>query len=82
MSLSEAIGSLGVAILLAAFVLNLLGVLDRRSRRYQALNGVGAGLACWAAWRIGFVPFVVLEGVWSLVALGALLRTSPRATAC
>ena len=50
MSWSDAIGSIGVALLLLAFALNLLGALDRHAKTYQALNVVGAGLACAAAW--------------------------------
>ncbi len=74
MSVADALGSLGVALLLIAFALNLSGVLDRRSRSYHSLNGVGAGLACYASWLIGFFPFVVLEGVWAAVAVAALIR--------
>ena len=74
MTFAEAVGSLGVALLLVAFVLNLRSILDRRSRLYQGMNTLGAGLACWASWLIGFLPFVVLEGVWCLVAVAALVR--------
>ena len=77
MSASDAVGSLGVAILLLAFGLNLAGRLANIDRRYQALNAVGAALACWASWRIEFWPFVVLEATWFAVAVAALLR--PRA---
>ena len=76
MTIAEWLGSLGVALLLIAFGLNLFGWLSRASRRYQGLNVLGAGLACYASWRIDFMPFVVLEGVWALVALTALLRPS------
>jgi len=54
--------------------LNLRGVLSHADRRYHAMNAVGAGLACFASWRIGYWPFVVLEGAWTLVAVVALLR--------
>lgn len=74
MSLAEGIGSIGVGLLLLAFLLNLRGLLGRGSRLYQGLNGLGAGLACWASWLIGYTPFVVLEGTWCLVALVALAR--------
>jgi hypothetical protein len=74
MSAAEWIGSAGVAFLLAAFLLNLFGFLSRRSRAYQAMNAAGAGMACYASLLIGFFPFVVLEGMWSLVALAALAR--------
>lgn len=72
-STPDLVASIGVALLLAAFALNLFGALPRRSRLYQGLNLLGAGLAAWAAWRIGFVPFVVLEGCWAAVALLGLL---------
>lgn len=69
-------GSVGVGLLLLAFGLNALGSLDRRSRPYLGLNLVGAGLACYSALLIGFVPFVVLEGAWALVAAVGLARTA------
>ena len=76
MTTAEWVGSWGVVLLLLAFGLNLFGWLSRASVRYQGLNVLGAGLACYASWRIGFLPFVVLEGIWALVALTALLRPS------
>jgi hypothetical protein len=76
MSPSDIVGSLGVALLLAAFFLNLVGVLPQDSRRYAGLNVIGAGLACWASWMIAFLPFVVLEGTWAVVAAAALVRSS------
>ena len=74
MTVNEWIGSAGVALLLLAFFLNLMGRLPHASRRYQGLNAVGAGLACYASYRIGFMPFVVLEGAWCAVALIAFVR--------
>jgi hypothetical protein len=41
---------------------------------YTALNFVGAALAGYSSRLIGFMPFVVLEGVWALVAGGAKVR--------
>jgi hypothetical protein len=72
MSAADLIGSLGVALLLLAFFLNLFGFLGRESRAYHLLNAAGAGIAGYASYRIGFMPFVVLEGVWCAVALVAL----------
>ena len=76
MTTAEVVGSAGVALLLLAFALNLLGRIDRSSTGYQALNAVGAGLAATASYQIGFIPFVVLEGSWCAVALYALVRPS------
>ena len=56
------IGSVGVTLLLLAFLANLAGRLEARSKLYQGLNAVGAGLAAYASYGIGFMPFVVLEG--------------------
>lgn len=72
--LSDAVGTLGVTLLLAAFFANSRGLLKTDGAVYQSLNFFGAGLACYAAYLIGFVPFVVLEGVWCAVAGYALVR--------
>ena len=68
------IGSLGVALLLVAFLLNLVRVLRTESYPYTALNFAGASLAGYASYLIGFVPFVILEGTWAVVAAVALIR--------
>ena len=78
MSLADWLGTIGVALLLAAFFANAWGWLGSASRRYHGINAVGAGLACAASFQIGFAPFVVLEGVWCAVALVALVRARPR----
>ncbi len=72
---SDLIGINGVAILLIAFLLNLVGWLKMDSKVYLLLNFIGAALACAAAVIINYLPFVVLEGVWSLVALVGLIRS-------
>ncbi|MCU0508554.1 MAG: hypothetical protein MUC34_09140 [Anaerolineae bacterium] len=74
MDLSTILGSAGVALLLLAFLLNLTKRLSQASILYSAMNMVGAGLSGFASYLIGFVPFVVLEGTWCLVAAVALLR--------
>ncbi|MEM1207333.1 MAG: hypothetical protein AAGN66_29130 [Acidobacteriota bacterium] len=71
---AEWVGSAGVSLLLAAFFLNLAGRLEASSRAYAGMNAVGAAAATASAWMIGFLPFVVLEGTWCLVALWSLLR--------
>jgi len=68
------IGAIGVALLLIAFLMNLLGFLRSDCYPYMGLNLVGAGLACYSSYLISFTPFVVLEGVWAAVALGAIAR--------
>jgi len=70
-------GTAGVALLLGGFFLNLTGKLGRQSRIYQGLNAVGGALACWASYLIGFLPFVVLEATWTLVAVAAFFSRRP-----
>ncbi len=80
MSMAEWLGTIGVALLLAAFFANAWGWLGSATRRYHGINAVGAGLACTASFQIGFVPFVVLEAAWCAVALVGLARASIRAS--
>jgi hypothetical protein len=68
------IGTIGVALLLVAFLLNLVKVLRVDGYPYMLLNLVGAALACWSSVMIRFIPFVVLEGVWATVAAVMLAR--------
>jgi putative ABC transport system substrate-binding protein len=70
------LGSIGVALLLAAFLLNLAKVLRADEWSYLGLNFVGAGLACYSSYLIQFMPFVVLEGTWATVALAGIMRRS------
>jgi len=74
MSTSDAIATIGVAMLLLAFLLNQRGRLAEDSLAYLLLNFIGAALAGFAAWLAGVIPFVVLEGVWALVAAYGLAR--------
>jgi len=68
------LGTVGVALLLGAFALSLPGLLRADRSVYLSLNLVGASLACWSSVLIGFLPFVILEGVWAVVAGVALAR--------
>ena len=79
MKFSDIIASLGVIILLIAFLLNLTKKMKADSRAYSLLNFIGAGLCCYASWMVKFYPFILLEGVWSLVALVSLFKV-PRGT--
>ena len=78
MSVGDLVGSIGVAILLVAFGLNTTGQLESRSQVYLSLNFLGAALACVASILIRFVPFVILEGAWSVVAAGTLVQSYRR----
>ena len=76
MSIAEIFGSIGVALLLIAFFMNLFGLMSSDSRGYQAINAIGAGISCYASYLIGFAPFVVLEATWCAVAVVAMSRNT------
>jgi hypothetical protein len=72
------IGSIGVALLLAAFFANIMGWLKSDGIAYSGINLIGASLSCFASYLINFLPFVVLEGVWAIVAAIATVRVLTR----
>ena len=74
LTLNDWIGAIGVAILLLAFLLNLLKKISSNSLPYILMNIIGAGMACIASLLIDYMPFVVLEAVWMLVSIVALIN--------
>jgi hypothetical protein len=76
--MAQLIGSIGVGLLLAAFVLNLARKLNERHPVYLLMNVVGCVLACFYAWVGGQIPFVILEGVWGTAALVKLALVMSR----
>jgi len=76
MKASDIIASIGVIILLIAFLLNLYRKIQAESRIYSLLNFVGAVTCAYASYMVKFYPFIVLEGVWAVFALASLLRVS------
>ena len=73
-SIADITGSIGVFILLLAFALNLFNKISKENLVYILMNIVGGGLACVASYLINYVPFIILEVVWTLVSIGALVR--------
>jgi hypothetical protein len=73
LSPSDVVGSVGVSLLLLAFLLQLRGRLQAGSVKYALLNAIGAGLACLASAMLPYWPFVILEGTWTLVSAWALV---------
>ena len=74
METSTLIGSTGVSFLLLAFFLNLFGFISQEKYAYILLNILGAALAGYASWMIDFLPFVVLEAIWTGVSVLGLIR--------
>ena len=79
MKTSDIIASLGVIILLIAFLLNLYKKVPAESRTYTILNFIGAATCGFASFMIKFYPFVVLESIWAAFAIVSFFNV-PRAT--
>ena len=72
MDINDIIGSLGTVMMLTAFILNLTDRIDDDDLSYILLNLFGGTLACYASCMIPYIPFIVLEGVWSIASLWGL----------
>ncbi|MDR6942000.1 CBU_0592 family membrane protein [Mucilaginibacter pocheonensis] len=79
MKTSDIIASVGVVVLLIAFLLNLFNKLTADSTAYKLMNFAGAATCCYSSYLINFYPFVVLEAIWGIVALISLFKV-PRGT--
>lgn len=74
MSNIDWIGFIGVFLILLAYILNVLGKLKSKDLTFILLNLIGASLACLASILMDYLPFIILEGVWTLVSLIALIN--------
>ncbi|ARV05361.1 hypothetical protein BTO04_01040 [Polaribacter sp. SA4-10] len=68
------LGFIGVSLLLLAYLLQVVGKLKSKSLVFILLNLIGALLACFASILMEYLPFVILEGAWSLVSFISLLK--------
>jgi hypothetical protein len=75
MSYNDIIGTIGVAIILLAYYLNTVNLVTRNGKTYFVMNIIGAALACYASYLIDYLPFVILEGTWTLVSIYGLMKT-------
>lgn len=74
MDFPSVVATIGVSLLLIAYLLNMLKIAGRSSYTYILMNLAGAGIACYASVLIDFMPFVILEAFWAAVSLGALIK--------
>ncbi|MBT8305356.1 MAG: hypothetical protein KJN85_00310 [Maribacter sp.] len=74
MNIIDWIGFVGVFQILLAYMLNIFGILEKKDLTFILLNLIGASLACIASILMKYMPFIILEGIWALVSLIALLK--------
>ena len=75
--LRQLISFVGALLILIAYVGHQLGWVSARRRSYNVMNAAGSAILCWIALHPFQLGFIVLEGVWTVVSLWALVR--PRA---
>ncbi len=68
------LGTVGLVLLLSAFVLNQLKWLGPDTITYNVLNFVGGFLLTYYAAVLNSIPFLILESVWALFAFYQLIR--------
>lgn len=75
MTYTDIISTIGVSLILLAFFLNTFKYISDNSKFYFTLNIIGGAFACYGSVLLNSLPFIILEGTWSLVALIGLIRT-------
>ena len=73
MSYNDWIGTIGVGLVLLAYFLNTVKMIPENGKFFFLLNVAGGALSCYAALLIDFIPFVVLEAIWTVVSVYGLL---------
>ncbi|HET6695825.1 MAG TPA: hypothetical protein VFG85_04910 [Gaiellaceae bacterium] len=72
--MSPLVQIVGALLILAAFGLGQAGVLSHTARSYIVLNLVGASVLAVDAYLEQQWGFLLLEGVWALIAASSLAR--------
>lgn len=75
MSYTDIISTIGVSLILLAFFLNTFKYVSDNSKLYFVLNIVGGAFACYGSILLNSLPFIIVEGTWSVVALIGLIKT-------
>jgi hypothetical protein len=65
---------LGAILILAAYAAHQAGRLSRDTAAYHLVNAAGGALLLAVAIAAGQVGFIVLEGAWTAISIGALVR--------
>ncbi|TYA54777.1 CBU_0592 family membrane protein [Formosa maritima] len=74
MSYIDWIGFIGVFQILLAYFLNVTNKLKHTDLSFILLNLIGAVLACTASILLKYLPFIILEGIWTIVSIILLFK--------
>ncbi len=78
--IDQIIAVAGAVMVLAAYAGYQLGWLTREQRLYSFLNFAGSSLLLWVAVVDRRWGFILLESVWALISLPALIKPPRRPT--
>jgi hypothetical protein len=70
----QVVSFVGALLILIAYVGHQMGWVNSRGAAYNILNAAGSAILWWIAMRPFQIGFVVLEGVWTIISLWALVR--------
>jgi len=70
----------GALLILVAYTGHQLGWMHSRTAAYNILNAVGSAILAYIAFHPFQIGFVILEVVWTLISLYALLRSAAQQT--
>jgi len=76
--LIDIIAIIGLASLLIAFALNAFHIIDKNDYTYNVLNLIGGGTLTYYSMTIKSIPFIILQSIWSTIALVGIVRTFVR----
>ena len=76
MTYNDWVGTIGVGLVLLAYFLNTIKIIPENGNAFFIMNVIGGALSCYAAVLINFLPFVVLEAIWTLVSIYGLFKIS------
>ena len=74
MTYNDWMGTIGVGLVLLAYFFNTIKIIPVNGKLFFLLNVVGGALSCYAAVLINFIPFVVLEAIWTVVSVYGLWK--------
>jgi hypothetical protein len=72
-NLDQVVQIVGAMLILVGFALSQMNRLDPRSYIYLLLNLAGGAILAVLAWQGQRWGFVLLEGTWTLIALGGVV---------
>ena len=74
MTYNDWVGTIGVGLVLLAYFLNTMKMVPENGKLFFFLNIIGGALSCYAAILINFIPFTVLEAIWTIVSVYGFVK--------